>query len=69
MCSIRSASARRLLIMEKEKVRKGGQTQGVRTQKMMSFRIDNDLLEWLDTKVNKGRYINELIRRDKEVQS
>lgn len=55
--------------MKKEKVRKGGQTQGVRTQKMMSFRVDNENLEWLETKANKGRYINELIRKDKEVQS
>lgn len=55
--------------MEKEKVRKGGQTQGVRTQKMMSFRVDNENCEWLETKVNKGRYINELIRRDKEEQT
>jgi len=55
--------------MEKEKVRKGGQTQGVRTQKMMSFRVDNENWEWLETKANKGRYINELIRRDKEAQS
>lgn len=48
-------------IMEKEKVRKGGQTQGVRTQKMMSFRVDNDLIEWLDSCPNKGRLINQLL--------
>lgn len=37
---------------------------GVRTQKMMSFKIDLDLIEYLNTKPNKGRYINELIAAD-----
>lgn len=41
---------------------------GVRTQKMMSFKIDLDLVEYLNTKPNKGRYINELIRSEKESQ-
>jgi hypothetical protein len=31
---------------------------------MMSFRIDNDVLEWLNAQPNKGRYINNLIRGD-----
>lgn len=54
--------------MEKEKVRKGGQTQGVRTQKMMSFRVDNDLIEWLNECPNKGRLINQLLINEKKRQ-
>ena len=50
----------------KDPLRKGGKQRGVTTQKMMSFRVDNDLIEWLDRQANKGRYINELIKRDKE---
>ena len=33
-----------------------------RSQKMMSFRVDNDLQDWLEKQANKGRYINNLIR-------
>lgn len=50
--------------MEKEKVRKGGQIKGVRTQKMMSFRVDNDVLEWLNSFPYKGRYINQILYRE-----
>lgn len=39
-------------------------TKGLVTQKMMSFRLDNDNALWLDNMPNKGRYINELIRID-----
>lgn len=35
------------------------------TQRMMSFRLDNDNAFWLDTQPNKGRYINWLIRLDR----
>lgn len=56
-------------IEKKEGIRKDGKKKGVTTQKMMSFRVDYENWEWLETKVNKGRYINELIRRDKEAQS
>ena len=49
---------------EKERIRKSYAPKGQRTQKMMSFRVDNDLEEWLNQKPNKGRYINELIRAD-----
>ena len=47
-----------------ERVRKEYQ-HGQTTQKMMTFRCDNDNLEWLQSKPNKGRYINELISRDR----
>lgn len=43
---------------------KQGRKANVRTQKMMSFRLDNDLAEWLNAQPNKGRYINLLIRKD-----
>lgn len=33
-------------------------------QKMMSFRVDARLLAWLNSKANKGRYINNLIAAD-----
>lgn len=33
-------------------------------QKMMSFRVDARLLAWLNSKPNKGRYINNLIAAD-----
>lgn len=34
------------------------------SQKACLFKIDNELLDWLDKQPNKGRYVNELIRRD-----
>lgn len=55
--------------MEKELIRKGGNTRGVITQKMVSFKLDNDNLEWLDMQPNKGRYINALIARDRKEKS
>lgn len=33
-------------------------------QKMFSFRLDCKLLRWLNSKPNKGRYINDLIAKD-----
>lgn len=33
-------------------------------QKMVSFRLDQRLMAWLNSKANKGRYINNLIARD-----
>lgn len=55
--------------MEKELIRKGGNTPGVITQKMISFKLDNDNLEWLQMQPNKGRYINDLIARDRRERS
>lgn len=37
---------------------------GTRTQKMVSFRADNEIVEYLESKQNKGRYLNELVRTD-----
>lgn len=55
--------------MEKELIRKGGNTRGVITQKMVSFKLDNDNLEWLQMQPNKGRYINDLIEKDRKAKS
>lgn len=33
-------------------------------QKMFTFRLDCRLLAWLNSKANKGRYINNLIAKD-----
>lgn len=48
--------------MEKERVRKQS-TWGKVTQKMMTFKIDLDLLERLQQEVNKGRLLNNLLRK------
>ena len=49
---------------EKERMRKTDIKKGVVNQKMVSFRCDIDCIEWLMSKPNKGRYINELIKAD-----
>lgn len=43
---------------------KPGRKANVRTQKMTSFRLDTELLDWLAKQPNKGRYINQLIKND-----
>lgn len=48
----------------KERLRKMRAPAGKRTQKVTSFRLDLDLIKWLDSQPNKGRYINNLIRAD-----
>lgn len=50
----------------KERSRKEYSKHGTRSQKMMSFRLDNDLEDWIKNQSNKGRYINNLIRLDME---
>lgn len=49
----------------KERVRKAYSPKGERGQKMISFRLDNENVEWLNSKPNKGRYINDLIAQDR----
>lgn len=49
---------------EKSQVRKKGRVNGSITQKVYSFRLDGDLIDWLYRQPNKGRYINDLIRDD-----
>lgn len=57
--------------MEQKKAKQAGTRRaytadGERGQKMMSFRLDLENIEYLNTKPNKGRYINELIARERE---
>lgn len=51
---------------QKERIRREYTADGQRGQKMMNFRCDLENIEWLNTKVNKGRYINELIEKDRK---
>lgn len=51
---------------EKEKQqRKKRAANGERDSKMMAFRLDGDLVDWLSKIANKGRLINDLLRREK----
>lgn len=54
---------------KEELIKKGNNRPGRITQKMLSFRLDNDLEEYLGKQVNKGRYINNLIREDRDQNS
>lgn len=45
----------------KERMRKAYAPKGTRTQTMVTFRCDNDNLEWLQQQANKGRTLNDLI--------
>lgn len=47
---------------KKEPLRKTGAKWGARTQKMMTFRIDLDVAEMLETVANKGRVVNDAVR-------
>ena len=51
---------------EEERVRKAYSIRGERSQQMMTFRIDNENVDWLQQQRNKGRYINTLIQADRE---
>ena len=46
---------------EKERTRREYASKGARSQKMISFRLDLENIDYLNTKANKGRFINELI--------
>lgn len=41
--------------------RKAYTARGEKSQRMMTFRLDVENIEYLRTKPNKGRFINELI--------
>lgn len=51
--------------VEQKQERKCGRERGKVTQKVFSFRIDVEHLPWLEMQSNKGRYINDLIARDR----
>lgn len=59
--------------VKKQRTRKVYEHAGGRSQVMMSFRVDKELIEYLNSKPNKGRFINELIaeamRRENEVKT
>lgn len=50
---------------EKPRLKRRFAPAGERSQKMVSFRLDNENAFWLSTMPNKGRYINNLIRADR----
>jgi len=54
---------------EKVRVRRPYAVKGERNQKMMTFRVDNENLAWLEQQPNKGRYINQLIEADRTLKS
>lgn len=46
--------------------RKAYAARGEKAQRMMSFRLDYDNVEYLNTKPNKGRFLNDLVARERE---
>ena len=50
---------------KKERSRRKYAKRGETSQKMMSFRLDQENEYWLSSFPNKGRYINNLIRADR----
>lgn len=53
---------------EKEYVRKAYAPRGERSQKMVTFRCDNENVMWLESQTNKGRYLNNLIEADRKTK-
>lgn len=51
---------------ENKQERKAYAKRGQRSQKMVTFRLDNDLIESLEKCKNKGRFINDAIREKLE---
>ena len=50
---------------KKERIKRRYAPKGKRSQKMMSFRLDQENEFWLSSFPNKGRYLNNLIRADR----
>lgn len=50
---------------KKERTRRRYAKRGEKSQKMISFRLDQENEFWLSTQPNKGRYINNLIQKDR----
>lgn len=51
---------------DEERVRKEYAPRGTRGQKMVNFRCDMENVEYLNTKPNKGRFLNDLIKEHRE---
>lgn len=51
---------------DEERVRKEYAPRGTRGQKMVNFRCDMENVEYLNTKSNKGRFLNDLIKEHRE---
>lgn len=51
---------------QKERVRKEYASRGSRGQKMVSFRLDIENVEYLNAQPNKGRWLNNLIAAAQE---
>lgn len=51
---------------DEQRTRKAYAAAGERSQRMFNFRIDLENYEHVQKQANKGRYINELIRKDRE---
>lgn len=60
-----STEERHYYTVEEIIIRKAGSTSQGRTQRLFTFRLDLELDAWINGQRNKGRYINELIRRDR----
>lgn len=50
---------------ERERVRKAYAPKGERSQRTISFRCDLENIAWLEQQPNKGRYLNNLIAKDR----
>lgn len=50
---------------EGERIRKAYAPDGKQEQKMFNFRCDIENWHYLQGKLNKGRYLNELIEKDR----
>lgn len=53
------------MIEQEKQQRKQRTKNGERGQKMVTFRLDIENVDWLANQDNKGRYINELIAADR----
>ena len=52
--------------VKKTRIKREYAKRGSSNQKMMSFRLDNENADWLLKQTNKGRFINELIAKDRQ---
>lgn len=53
-------------VEEEKRVKKEYAPRGQRSQKMVSFRCDDENLGWLQRQPSKGRLLNDLIKQHRE---